>query len=115
MEIRVRSRDSTADVRDEFGIHDGFNSFVSDIEDSDGRQSLATTFRSRDSTLVEPQSDGQQAGSSALDTRQWPEKVAPDPNEVTFNGPNDPDDPLNFPTWRKWMIVVTIASASTCV
>lgn len=107
MEIRVRSRDSTADVRDEFGIHDGYNSFISDVEDSDGRQSLAATLRSRESTLVEQQ--------SASDAQRWPEKAGPDPNEVTFDGPNDPDDPLNFPTWRKWIIVVTIASASTCV
>lgn len=114
MEIRVRSRDSTADVRDEFGIHDGFNSFVSDT-DSDGRQSMATISRSRHSTLVEPQADARLAMSAHPNDGQWPEKATPDPNEVTFDGPDDPDDPLNFPTLRKWLIVVTIASTSTCV
>lgn len=115
MEIRVRSRDSTADVRDEFGIHDGFNSFVSDVGDSDRRQSLAATIQSRESTLVEPQTDAQLPTTATPNAGQWAEKAAPDPNEVTFDGPDDPEDPLNFPTWRKWVIVVTIATASTCV
>ncbi|KAJ9104069.1 hypothetical protein QFC20_004646 [Naganishia adeliensis] len=79
------------------------------------RQSLATTIRSRESTLIEPQTDAQLATTPTPNAGQWPEKAAPDPNEVTFDGPDDPEDPLNFPTWRKWIIVVTIASASTCV
>lgn len=113
MDIRVRSRDSS-DVRDEFGIHDGFNSFSNDEENEDRRLSLESSISGRQSTLV-----GTDLGQSIHPTTSGngsaAEKTQKDPNEVGFDGPDDPEDPLNMPTWRKWVIVVVIASASTCV
>jgi hypothetical protein len=38
-----------------------------------------------------------------------------DPNEVTFDGPNDSFDPLTQPIWRKWVSVFTVASGAICV
>jgi len=35
--------------------------------------------------------------------------------EVVWDGPDDPLNPKNFPTWRKWMIVLTLALGSMCV
>lgn len=116
MEIRVRSRDSTADVRDEVGISDGFNAFVSDTGSDERTLEEQEVASRRASTLVEPPNDSRLACPTTPDSRLWPrEKVDRDPNEVQFDGPDDPEDPLNYPTWRKWVIVVTIASASTCV
>ena len=110
MDIRVRSRDNS-DVRDEFGIHDGFNSFSNYDEIEDRRSSSESSVSGRQSTLVET-GFGQsvQSGSGFR-----VEKTPRDPNEVGFDGPDDRVDPLNMPTWRKWVIVLVIASASTCV
>lgn len=38
-----------------------------------------------------------------------------DPNEVGFDGTNDPYDPLSQPVWRKWMSVMTVSSGAICV
>lgn len=38
-----------------------------------------------------------------------------DPNEVGFDGTNDPFDPLSQPIWRKWMSVMTVSSGAICV
>lgn len=35
--------------------------------------------------------------------------------EVVWDGPDDPMNPKNFATWRKWMIVFTLAFGSLCV
>lgn len=109
----MRSRDSS-DVRDAFGIHDGFNSFVNDDEDDDGRESSRSRSLGRQSTLVDSG-----VPVSVTPTTQHgsilAEKIPKDPNEVGFDGPEDPKDPLNMPMWRKWVIVVVIATASTCV
>lgn len=35
--------------------------------------------------------------------------------EVTWDSPEDPMNPKNFPTWRKWMIVIVLAFGSLCV
>ena len=35
----------------------------------------------------------------------------PDPNEVDWDGPDDPKNPRNWPTWRRAMLVTVI----TCV
>jgi hypothetical protein len=38
-----------------------------------------------------------------------------DPNEVGFDGTDDPFDPLSQPIWRKWMSVMTVSSGAICV
>lgn len=43
------------------------------------------------------------------------EREGKDPNEVTFDGPNDSFDPLTQPIWRKWVSVFTVASGAICV
>jgi hypothetical protein len=43
------------------------------------------------------------------------EREGKDPNEVTFDGPNDTFDPLTQPIWRKWVSVFTVASGAICV
>lgn len=49
------------------------------------------------------------------DDTAWEEKDDRDPNEVGFDGENDPYDPLNQPIWRKWVSVFTVASGAICV
>lgn len=42
---------------------------------------------------------------------------APDPNEVDWNGPDDPKNPRNWPAWRRFMLVgvITLVVFSTWV
>lgn len=35
------------------------------------------------------------------------EEEAKDPNLVEWDGPDDKDNPQNFPQWRKWLITAT--------
>jgi hypothetical protein len=35
--------------------------------------------------------------------------------EVYWDGLSDPTLPLNFPIWRKWLVVLTISSTALCV
>lgn len=39
----------------------------------------------------------------------------PSHKEVVFEGSDDPLNPKNLPTWRKWSIVITLAFGSMCV
>lgn len=34
------------------------------------------------------------------------DKEEKDPNLVDWDGPDDPGNPMNFPSWKKWMITV---------
>jgi hypothetical protein len=43
------------------------------------------------------------------------EREGKDPNEVDFDGPDDPFNPLTQPVWRKWVSVFTVASGAICV
>lgn len=113
MDIRVRSRDDS-DVRDEFNIHDGFNSFVNDNEDNDSRESTGSGTSRLESSFSNTRVQQSRTPSTHRSSLLG-EKRPKDPNEVAFDGPDDPEDPLNMPTWRKWVIVVVIATASTCV
>ena len=40
---------------------------------------------------------------------------AKDPNLVEFDGPNDPGNPQNFPTSKKWLITVVYSSLTMWV
>ncbi|KAJ9110511.1 hypothetical protein QFC22_006718 [Naganishia vaughanmartiniae] len=113
MECQVRSRDGSGDVRDEFGIQDGFNAFITPINTISSR---ATAASNGDRALVgsEP-SVNDPSSPTSPEGNTWPQFKEKDPNEIGFDGPDDPDDPFNMPVWRKWVIVISIASASTCV
>ena len=43
------------------------------------------------------------------------EQEGKNPNEVGFDGDDDPYDPLRQPVWRKWMSVMTVSSGAICV
>lgn len=38
-----------------------------------------------------------------------------DPNIVEWDGPNDPENPMNFPRWRKWMMTVAMGLMTFCI
>lgn len=56
-------------------------------------------------------------GDDGIDKREEGEEVdaGPDEFEVTFDGEQDPFNPKNRPTLRKWLIVIIVASSSLCV
>ena len=51
--------------------------------------------------------------SSPGETNRQSAPPPDDPSLVTWDGPNDPENPLNLPLWRKW--VMTMALAFTCL
>lgn len=115
MECHVTSRDGSGDVRDEFGIQDGINAFITP---TNTRTSRATDSSSGERTIVNSVPGENDHNASTLPEGgawPWPQDKEKDPNEVGFDGPDDPEDPFNMQTWRKWVIVITIATASTCV
>ncbi|KAF9637313.1 putative mfs multidrug protein [Lasiodiplodia theobromae] len=40
---------------------------------------------------------------------------ARDPNLVVWNGPEDPDNPMNWPQWYKWLITGTLGMMTFCI
>lgn len=62
----------------------------------------------RDSTSSD---DNQQTASDDTDEKQDGKGY----KEVVWDGPDDPMNPKNFATWRKWLIVFTLAFGSLCV
>lgn len=38
-----------------------------------------------------------------------------DPNIVEWDGPDDPENPMNFPRWKKWMITVMMGVMTFCI
>ncbi|KAE9975932.1 hypothetical protein EG328_002918 [Venturia inaequalis] len=38
-----------------------------------------------------------------------------DPNVVEWDGPDDPENPMNFPRWKKWMITVVMGLMTFCI
>lgn len=43
------------------------------------------------------------------------ENVTEKPFEVQWDGDDDPMNPRNLKTWRKWIIVLTVSISSLCV
>lgn len=44
-----------------------------------------------------------------------PEDAQADPNLVVWNGPDDPDNPMNWPVRKKWIITVALGLITLCV
>jgi hypothetical protein len=38
-----------------------------------------------------------------------------DPNLIEWDGPNDPNNPMNFPRWRKWVITTMMGVMTFCI
>ena len=38
-----------------------------------------------------------------------------DPNLVTWDGPDDPENPMNWPTSKKWLVTVVMGLMTFCV
>lgn len=55
-----------------------------------------------------------ESNASSQDQAQQksPEK---DPNLVEWDGPDDPENPQNLPTWKKWLITISMALMTTWI
>ncbi|KAG2421854.1 hypothetical protein HFD88_005830 [Aspergillus terreus] len=51
--------------------------------------------------------DAEKNAGAPVDSPPAPPK---DPNIVEWDGPDDPEHPQNMPTWRKWLITMTLSS-----
>ena len=52
-------------------------------------------------------SDLEKAQSPTIDKEKPPEQ---DPNIVTWDGPNDPNNPRNWPFKQRWIVTLTVSS-----
>lgn len=66
-----------------------------------------------DHDFEEPEADQDSHSSKSRDEVNQVEK--PSYKEVVFEGDDDPLNPKNLPTWRKWSIVIILALGSICV
>lgn len=43
------------------------------------------------------------------------EEPAKDPNLIVWDGPNDPENPMNWPASKKWIVTVSLGLMTFCV
>lgn len=66
-----------------------------------------------DSQLPTPQED---TDVESAQNQPLPEKpVQKDPNLVEWDGPDDPENPQNLPTWRKWVITASMSTMTVWI
>jgi DHA1 family multidrug resistance protein-like MFS transporter len=51
----------------------------------------------------------------AEEIRKQKEEKEKDPNLVEWDGPNDPENPMNWPTSKKWIVTITLGMMTFCV
>ena len=90
-----------------------------DIPTNDGPgASTKTSSLARDSSPSPPESDGDklkdeekgEVGAEHMVEEQKPEEQVNDPNIVSWNGPDDPDNPVNWKSSLKWANVAAISA-----
>ncbi|KAJ5511362.1 hypothetical protein N7453_003465 [Penicillium expansum] len=58
------------------------------------------------------------ASESSRDSAESKSERVPNDKEsliVDWDGPNDPEMPRNFPTWRKWVITIMLGMMTVCI
>ncbi|KOS44536.1 hypothetical protein ACN38_g4534 [Penicillium nordicum] len=78
-------------------------------EEAHDSASLRTMFDDGDTYDV-PDSLESNIGSAQKEPDKEKESLI-----VDWDGPNDPDMPKNFPTWRKWVITMMLGQMTICV
>lgn len=86
---------------------------VSDIQDTRGKDRIAPA--DLEANKAADGSTHPNPGTSPSEKLPAKSQSAADPNLVDWDGPQDPLNPLNFPEWRKWTILLVIGSACLCV
>lgn len=78
--------------------------------------------RSRASRISRPQPndsfdqiDLEKSKSQAPGQEQHNNNGDKDPHLIEWNGPDDPENPMNFPRWRKWMITIVLGFVTFCI
>lgn len=69
-------------------------------------RSSARSHKSYDGYTVDRDDDEAEKGDPSDPSRKF---------EVSFDGETDPFNPRNKPIWRKWLVVLIVASSSLCV
>ncbi|CAD6442598.1 f42aebb5-e7a6-4ad3-be1c-b77f14329f51 [Sclerotinia trifoliorum] len=72
-------------------------------EEPSGGHSQTTTLAKED---VDVEAQGEKEKEAALSLKR--EKEEHDPNLVTWDGPDDPENPMNWPAKKKWCITVIL-------
>ncbi|KAF7874098.1 hypothetical protein EAF04_002770 [Stromatinia cepivora] len=72
-------------------------------EEPSGGSSHTTTLAKED---VDVEAQGEKEKETALSLKR--EKEEHDPNLITWDGPDDPDNPMNWPMKKKWVVTVIL-------
>ncbi|CAI6337640.1 unnamed protein product [Periconia digitata] len=70
---------------------------------------------SRASPLRSEVGDTDDTAAVKLEAGPEPSVPARDPNVVDWYGPEDPENPMNMPRWRKWVITFTLSFVTACI
>ena len=78
--------------------------------DSEKNDHVLDLEKSRGSSFNKEQKDAERPAED-VDAK----KTSPESFEVQWDGDDDPMNPRRMPTWRKWMITLTVSVSSICV
>jgi MFS transporter, DHA1 family, multidrug resistance protein len=59
--------------------------------------------------------DDVEKAENAPEPQRETEEAAKDPNLVDWNGPDDPDNPQNWPTSKKWLVTMCVATMTLTI
>lgn len=84
------------------------------MQDDDASHSAVPTARSSDSPATGSEKDLESGWTTDVPTKEAEEHQDNDPNLITWDGPDDPENPQNW-SFRRKLIIVSIVSAITFI
>lgn len=122
----ITADDGNVDPTDSASTIQNFNGVTQDEEDVDADYVVAqpnddyvdpTTLSENElNRIMTTQSTTRQAESlrrSVTRSRTHGEYI--DPNDLEWDGPDDKENPYNWPSWKKWFVTLTTAYTCLCI
>lgn len=86
----------------------------SDIEEK-GSIRRPVSYHSGHETFFKDEADAKETPSGGSGSGSAGGEAHPKEFEVHWDGDDDPMNPRNMKTWRKWIVVLTVCMSSVCV
>ncbi|CEL01853.1 Putative MFS multidrug transporter [Aspergillus calidoustus] len=120
LRARSSSRPRSTEIRriysgrhlDDHSVYHGEDDSIGMSQDNVDEEDVNAALEVRDGIVNERDLDleANRAGPTDLEKSQTAgSRPTPDPKLVTWNGPDDPDNPKNWPMRRKWSIVLMVS------
>ncbi|KAL2838218.1 major facilitator superfamily domain-containing protein [Aspergillus pseudodeflectus] len=120
LRARSSSRPRSTEIRriysgrhlDDHSVYHGEDDSIGMSQDDVDEKDVNAALEVRDGIVNERDLDleANRAGPTDLEKSQTAgSRPTPDPKLVTWNGPDDPDNPKNWPMRRKWSIVLMVS------